>query len=277
MLARVVNALLHALTNKTSRTLLVMLAALAIPFASPKLAALRVIRISRMQPREPAGAPESERGANPRLRRRSVSRRFRPRKTRQPSTIPFRELRFFPADIDPRVRAALREIPIADPTGHALDAFVEHSHGPSAKSQERSLAFCTMAIRRSLVTTSRVRAATSPARFGDSGHGFILIANPWEWYFHNDVFHASSGEWNASRLAVHGHRTAFMVSGGLVLELRCGVAWFGTATHGDFGRRVERFDIYYLEQPGAASWSSPFTGANREDLDARRQQDFARL
>ncbi len=32
------------------------------------------------------------------------------------------------------------------------------------------------------------------ARFGDAGHGFILLANGWDQYFHNDVSHgASSG------------------------------------------------------------------------------------
>ena len=38
------------------------------------------------------------------------------------------------------------------------------------------------------------------ARFGDAGHGFILIANPWEWYYHNDVSHGSGDGWNANRI-----------------------------------------------------------------------------
>lgn len=280
MLARVVNALLHALTNKTSRTLLVMLAALAIPFASPKLAALRVIRISRMQPREPAGAPESERGAEP-ATSAEVGEQALPSSENTPtinnslsassdSSLP---------DIDPRVRAALREIPIADPTGHALDAFVEHLARTERKEPgavTRILHYGDSTIASDYISgTARRRLQ---ARFGDSGHGFILIANPWEWYFHNDVFHASSGEWNASRLAGPWASDGLYGLGGVSFSsYGGGVAWFGTATHGDFGRRVERFDIYYLEQPGGGELEFAIHGGPIEKISTRGDSKISRV
>ena len=36
-------------------------------------------------------------------------------------------------------------------------------------------------------------------RFGDAGHGFILIANPWKWYFQNDVAQEASDGWSANK------------------------------------------------------------------------------
>src|SRR5204863_6355509 len=37
-------------------------------------------------------------------------------------------------------------------------------------------------------------------RFGDSGHGFILIDRPWEWYGHQSISFTSGGGWQNGSL-----------------------------------------------------------------------------
>lgn len=83
-------------------------------------------------------------------------------------------------------------------------------------------------------------------RFGDGGHGFLTIANPWEWYFHNDVAHSSSGGWRASRVTGPLVKDGDYGPGGVVFRGGAGaVASFGTAKDGDYGRKVSRFTILY--------------------------------
>ena len=37
-------------------------------------------------------------------------------------------------------------------------------------------------------------------RFGDAGHGFVLVANAWPQYFHNDVYRLADKGWHVSRI-----------------------------------------------------------------------------
>ena len=77
------------------------------------------------------------------------------------------------------------------------------------------------------------------ARFGDAGHGFILIANPWEWYFHNDVLprlrRRVEGEPpRRARRARRHVRPRRRVASRATAAASRGSA---TATQGDFGRK----------------------------------------
>jgi lysophospholipase L1-like esterase len=84
-------------------------------------------------------------------------------------------------------------------------------------------------------------------RFGDAGHGFILIAKPWAWYQHRGVELSASGwlPFPASRF-----------------EARDGLFGLGGVSFtGDAARtriRLEdpgqsQFELYYLEEPNAGS------------------------
>ena len=91
---------------------------------------------------------------------------------------------------------------VEDPSGHALDAFFARLAPTDAQEPgavTRILHYGDSTIASDYVSGTMRRRLQ--ARFGDAGHGFILIANPWEWYFHNDVLHGSEGEWKASKLA----------------------------------------------------------------------------
>lgn len=88
------------------------------------------------------------------------------------------------------------------------------------------------------------------ARFGDGGHGFLTVANPWEWYFHNDVAHSAGSGWRASRVTGPLSKDGDYGPGGVVFRGGAGAtASFGTAKDGDYGRKVSRFSILYAGSP----------------------------
>ena len=279
MLGRVVNDSHHPLAGKTTRTLLVMFAALAVPYATPRLSALRVLGA----PASPPDAPEPrelEGTASP-LAATTVGEQTLPSSENTPTinNALATSARTPLPDIDPRVRAALRDAPIEDGTGHALDSFFVRLLRTERKEPgaiTRILHYGDSIIASDYVSGTVRRRMQ--ARFGDAGHGFILIANPWEWYFHNDVFHASSGEWSASRLAGPWASDGMYGLGGVSFSsYGGGTAWFGTAPRGDFGKRVSRFEIYYLEQPGGGDIELAVHGGMAERIATRGEEKISRV
>jgi len=242
----------HPLLGKTGRTLLVMLAVLAIPYATPRLRMLRVTPApwdhtapadTESEPAvpTPSAAPSAGEQVLPASENTPTVNNALP--TESAATLP---------DIDPDVKATLRTVAIEDPSGHALDAFfarLRATDDKTAGAVTRILHYGDSTIASDYVSGTVRRRLQ--ARFGDAGHGFILIANPWEWYFHNDVLHGSEGDWKASKLAGPITPDGYYGLGGVSFgSYGGGAALFGTATRGDFGRKVSRFDLYYLEQPG---------------------------
>jgi lysophospholipase L1-like esterase len=94
-------------------------------------------------------------------------------------------------------------------------------------------------------------------RFGDSGHGFILIDRPWDWYGHQSISFTSGGGWTNGSLMNPRSRDGELGLGG--------VAFYGTgpgkfarfapAQTGSNGRKFSRFEIYYLRQPSGGDFS----------------------
>jgi lysophospholipase L1-like esterase len=284
------------LLGKTSRTLLVMAVVLAVPYATPRLRALRVVKAPWEHLRaadDVAGETwlETLDGAE---HARAAS--ALPAPTIGEQTLPASENQAtvnnaLPAqatavpgmaelpDIDPAVRATLRTVPIQDASGHTLDAFFERlarTDRKEAGAVTRILHYGDSTIASDYVSGTVRRRLQ--ARFGDAGHGFILIANPWEWYFHNDVVHGSDGEWRASRLAGPYTNDGMYGLGGVAFGSYGGsTAWFGTATRGDFGRRASRFDLYYLEQPGGGLVELSVRGRPAERLSTRGPEKASRV
>jgi lysophospholipase L1-like esterase len=283
MLARALSArAAHPLLGKTSCTLAVMAAALAIPYASPRLRALRVVPLPGDQRSEGDGAEAMAATMSGRVPPGVASgEQALPASENTPTinnALPTESAAPLP-DLDPDLRATLRAAAIEDPTGHALDAFfarLARTERGEAGAVTRVLHYGDSTIASDYVSGTVRRRLQ--ARFGDAGHGFILIANPWEWYFHNDVFHASDGEWNASRLAGPTAADGMYGLGGVSFtSYGGGVAWFGTAPRGDFGRNVGRFDLYYLEQPGGGDVELAVRGAPPQRLSTRGAAKAARV
>jgi hypothetical protein len=173
--------------------------------------------------------------------------------------------------LDPSIKTS--DVGIEDPSGHALDAF----YAALAKTVRhegttRILHYGDSVIASDLISGTMRRLMQ--AKFGDAGHGFILVANPWQWYFHNDVTHYNSEGWEANKLAGPTVLDAMYGLGGVSFtSYGGGVAFFGTATKGDYGRKVSRFDIYYLEQPRGGDLEIKVKDGATETLSTRAQSD----
>jgi len=272
----------HPLAGKTARTLLVMLAVLAIPYASPKLRALRVVPA----PWDHAFAAEDEQsGAEARAATAppaaSSGEQALPASENTPTVnnaLPAESASTLP-DIDPDVRPTLRTVPLEDASGHALDAFFARLRDADDRKDgavARVLYYGDSTIASDYISGTVRRRLQ--ARFGDAGHGFILVANPWEWYFQNDVLHASSGDWKASKLAGPITNDGYYGLGGVSFtSYGGGVAWFGTSTRTEYGRAVSRFDVYYLEQPNGGDLEIEVKGQPPDRLSTRADAKASRV
>jgi lysophospholipase L1-like esterase len=269
----------HPLLGKTGQTLLVALGVLAVPYASPKLQAFRVVRAPWQQAQ--AASEEAQKASLETAPPPVTGDQALPASENTPTVnnaLPSEATATLP-EIDPDVRASLTEVAIEDPGGHTLDPFFARlaaTDRGEAGAITRILHYGDSTIASDYVSGTMRRRLQ--ARFGDAGHGFILIANPWEWYFHNDVLHASSGEWKASRLAGPVAPDGMYGLGGVSFtSYGGGVAWFGTATRGDFGRKVSRFDVYYLEQPGGGDVELSVHGSPAGRFSTRGEAKVSRV
>jgi lysophospholipase L1-like esterase len=229
----------HPFFGKTARALLVLGAAVALPYLVPPLARFRIFG------REPVNAVAVAEQAGP-----SVGENALPA-TRNVGGIT-NALGERPALPTAGELARLEgSIGIEDPKGKALEPFFDsllRTEHKEAGAVTRILHYGDSIITADFVSGALRRMFQ--ARFGDAGHGFILTANPWEWYFHNDVTHWASEGWSMSRITGPLSGDGCYGVGGVSFRTS-GVAsaGFGTAEKGEFGRNVSRFDIYYLEQP----------------------------
>jgi lysophospholipase L1-like esterase len=243
----------HPLLGKTTRTLAVMALALAVPYTSPALRRMRVVPApwdhGHRQDEDTRDIQAATLAPTP-----AVGEQTLPPSENTPTinnALPAESGARLP-DLDPKLRSILRPMPIEDPSGHGLDAYftrLARTRNKEAGAITRVLHYGDSVIASDYVSGTVRRRLQ--ARFGDAGHGFILIANPWDWYFHNDVVHGSSGDWNASRITGPWAADGLYGLGGVSFSnYGGGAAWFGTARSGDFGRRASGLYLYYLEQPG---------------------------
>ena len=154
--------------------------------------------------------------------------------------------------LDPQALAKTKgSIAVEDATGHALDSF----YSSLAKTRKKQPGAVTriMHYGDSVITSDYVSGTMRrkmQADLGDAGHGFILIANPWEWYFHNDVVHGAGEGWSSSRITGPTTKDGMYGLGGVTFTGTPGAsAFFGTSDKTTYGKKVSRFDVYYLETP----------------------------
>jgi hypothetical protein len=161
---------------------------------------------------------------------------------------------------------------IEDPSGHALDPFFAALDKAAAK-EPGGIARVTWygdSIVASDFVTATVRRKLQ-RRFGDAGHGFMLMANAWPGYFHNDVTRFAAPGWQVSRVVGPFAKDGLYGLGGVSFRSQGpGVfSRFSTAKEGHFGRAVSRFTIDYLEHPDGGPMQVALDGTVREVVDTR--------
>lgn len=159
---------------------------------------------------------------------------------------------------------------IEDPSGRALEPFFKALSAVELK-QPKSIARITYygdSIVASDFVTATLRRKLQ-RRFGDAGHGFMLMANAWPGYFHNDVSRFASPGWNVSRVVGPFSRDGLYGLGGVSFRTEGpGVfSRFGTAKGGSFGTAVSKFVVDYLEQPQGGKMRILVDGEVRETID----------
>jgi len=89
-------------------------------------------------------------------------------------------------------------------------------------------------------------------RFGDSGHGFILVDKPWDWYGHQAVNFQTGGGWTSASLMSARSTNGELGLGGVVSNASGpgSYALYQPSPVGINGKKFSRMDVYYLAKPG---------------------------
>lgn len=168
------------------------------------------------------------------------------------------------------VEAKAPPLPLEDASGKALDGF----YRALAKTARREPGAITRIAHfgDSIVVSDFVSGTLRrnfQRQFGDAGHGYMLIANAWPAYAHNDVYRFASSGWKVSRIVGPLAPDGLYGLGGVSFKAPPGArARFGTEDTGKFGRSVSRFVLSYLEQPGGGRIEINVDGTHHSDVDA---------
>jgi lysophospholipase L1-like esterase len=162
-------------------------------------------------------------------------------------------------------------VPLLDPTGKALDGFFR----ALARSERKTPGAITRIAHfgDSIIVSDYVSGTLRrklQERFGDAGHGFVLMANAWPAYFHNDVSRYATAGFNVSRIVGPYAADGFYGLGGVSFSTPPNVlSRVGTMDKGDYGRKVSSFTLYYLEQPGGGSLELSVDGGPAQELSTK--------
>ena len=218
-----------ALPNKTAQALIMFVALTIAPYAIPPLGRYRVLIPQRV-----AGLIHLSSGEAPELIETQAAK----------SAV----------DTPTSLAAELKSTPgeIEDPSGHALDSFFASlSKTETQGTQTRVCHYGDSPITNDGIT-STVRRKLQ-LKFGDAGHGFILIDRPWGWYEHAGVIREASRGWESDPMFI-SRGEHFYGLGGVSFTASAASASFSTAYEGEVGRSVSAFDLYFLTRPGGGDF-----------------------
>lgn len=108
-------------------------------------------------------------------------------------------------------------------------------------------------------------------RFGDAGHGFILVDRPWAWYGHQAITFTSGGGWTSDSLMNPGVNDGALGLGGVTFRASGAgkYARFAPASGGNTGKSFSRMDVYFLRQPNGGQFSTSVNSANEETVSTK--------
>jgi lysophospholipase L1-like esterase len=144
---------------------------------------------------------------------------------------------------------------IEDPSGHSMDSlFASMLKSETQGGQTRICHYGDSPITNDGIT-STVRRKLQ-LRFGDAGHGFILIDRPWGWYEHTGVIREASPGWESNPMFISRGEHYYGLGGVSFTASAAGtIASVSTAHEGEVGRSVSAFDLYFLMRPGGGDFA----------------------
>ena len=162
----------------------------------------------------------------------------------------------------PPIESEAPPVPLEDASGHALDGFFAALRRTQAKQPGAITRIAHFGD--SIVVSDYVSGTLRrkfQQEFGDAGHGYMLIANAWPAYFHNDVYRYASPGWKVSRIVGPVNRDNYYGLGGVSFQAPPGARGrFGTAKKGSFGRAVSKFTFSYLKDVQAGGFAINLDG-----------------
>lgn len=183
-----------------------------------------------------------------------------------------------PEATGPRVRVAPSEyegieVRIEDPTGRGMTPFYEALRR-TALDEEGALTRIThygdSTIATDLVTSTARRRLQR--RFGDGGHGFILIAKGYLPYRHRDIVHRSSDEWSLREITRNHDPAGLYGLGGIQFRGTPGAsASFSTPEDTPVGTAVARFEIWYQQHRRGGDIHYWVDGGDRQVVQTRHE------
>ncbi len=108
-------------------------------------------------------------------------------------------------------------------------------------------------------------------KFGDAGHGWIFIAKPWDFYYHEGIRMEGKG-WKVSSPVLPGGGGGSFGLGGASFTSGSPSAYsrIRTTSKGE-GSAVSRFDIFYLAQPHGGSFTAYVDKDPARDFSTQEQ------
>ena len=272
----------HPLGGKTSIAIGVMLGLLAVPYATPRLARFRVVPAPWDKPDIAADAAEMAAAASPSPAPTEGETVLEASKNEATVTNALPESPAFAQPAAANIAKSKGSIAIEDPSGHALDKF--YARLLRTKKKEAGAITRMLHYGDSVLTSDYISGTMRrkmQAEFGDAGHGFILAAKPWDWYFHNDIVQGASAGWSSSRITGPFNADLKYGLGGVSFTGSPGArSWYGTSAGQTYGKKVSRFDVYYLETPTGGEVELKADGKSEKfttkgDSKASRVKSFA--
>ena len=178
----------------------------------------------------------------------------------------------------PAIEAEEPPVKILSPSEHTLDNFfsaLSRTQSKKDKSITRIAYFGDSIVVSDYISGTLRRKLQGT--FGDAGHGYMLIANPWPAYFHNDVFRFATKGFRVSRIVGPTTKDGFYGLGGVTFRANSGIiAQFGTAEKGEYGLNVSRFALSYLARPTGGRFELSVDGKHHSDVDTKSESTEVR-
>ncbi|MEO1267203.1 MAG: hypothetical protein AAFX99_03830, partial [Myxococcota bacterium] len=111
-------------------------------------------------------------------------------------------------------------------------------------------------------------------RFGDAGHGWLLVGKPWDYYIHANVsFYAMDG-WKMNRLTSNPLKDGRHGLGGVTSRGIGSGLWadFKTVDEGSTGRTISRFEVYYMTHKRGSQLAVLVDGDEKKVIDTRSDE-----